>query len=112
MKKHFLAVLAVLVAVGLSAYTSVHKAAKKPTTQTPYFWYEFNAATGKVSSTVLNPDAQDIKDNVMEGGSNELTPCSDLTAIICLAGSTSSTLQPGNTPDPETSSHDNRIRED
>lgn len=112
MKKYLLGIFAVILAVGMSAYTSVQRTARKPVTQTAYFWYKLNPTTGKISSTVLNPGAQDIKDNVVDGGSNQLTDCSDLNSPECLAGSSSSTLQPGNTPDAPTMDRDNRISHD
>lgn len=112
MKKYVLGIFAVIIAVGMSAYTSAHKIQRKTTTQTAYFWYQLNPTTGKISSTVLNPSAQDVKDNVIDGGSNQLTDCSDVSNPECLAGSSSSTLQPGNTPDAPTMDRDNRIRHD
>lgn len=113
MKKHFLAIMAVIIAVGLSAYTT-HKGVRKikATTESPYFWYTLNQSTGKISSSVLNPDAQDVKSNVIDGGSNALTTCSDVHTPDCLAGSSSASLQPGDTPDAPTMSRDNRIKND
>lgn len=112
MKKHLLAIMAVIIAVGLSAYTSVHKAPVKRATQTAYFWYQLNPTTGKISSTVLNPGAKDIKDNVVEEGSDPLTDCSNVSNPDCLAGSASDALQPGDTPDAPTVDRDNRIMHD
>jgi hypothetical protein len=114
MKKNFVAILAVVIALSLSAYTSSsHKVRKsKATTETPYFWYTLNQSTGKISSTVLNPDAQDVKSNVIEGAPNELTACSNVNFPDCLAGSSSADLQPNDTPDAPTMSRDNRIKKD
>jgi hypothetical protein len=113
MKKYLLGIFAVVIAVGLSAYTSQKTARKiKTGTETPYYWYTLNQTTGKISSTVLNPDAQDVKSDVIEGGSNELTACSDVNFPDCLAGSSSASLQPGDTPDAATISRDNRIKQD
>lgn len=113
MKKHLLAIMALIIAVGLSAYTT-HKGVRKSkiTTETPYFWYTLNQSTGKISSTVLNPDAEDIKDNVIDGGTNQLTDCSDVNSPECLAGCSSDALQPLDTPDAPTMSRDNRIKQD
>jgi len=115
MKKYLLGIVTVVVAICLSAFNIEKKlgtdaADSNSKSQTAYFWYDLRS-DGKIAGGVLN-GTTDIKANVIEGGSNQLTTCSDVSLPYCLAGCSSSTLGAGDTPDAPTGSLDNRIKND
>ncbi len=115
MRKYLLAILTLIILVGMSAFAIVKRSqAKKPATkktETAYYWYDLGS-NGKISGTVLNPGGTDVKSNVIDGGSNQLTTCSDVNMPYCLAGCTRSDLGTNDTPDIPTFDLDNRIKED
>jgi hypothetical protein len=115
MKKYLLAILALFILVGMSAFVIVKKSQPRTNTikktQTAYYWYNLGS-NGKISGTVLNPGGTDIKANVIDGGTNELTDCSDQAMPYCIAGCSSSALHTGDTPDAPTFDLDNRVKSD
>jgi hypothetical protein len=116
MKKYLFGILTIIIAVSLSAFIMGKKSMNTATeskskSQTGYYWYDLDI-DGKIVGSTLNPSATDTKANVIEGGTNEQTSCSDQAMPYCLAGCTSSTLGTGDSPDAATGNLDNRIKHD
>lgn len=86
MKKNLLGLFAILLALSLSAFTTIQPNSKKA--GTAYFWYQVSGTT--ISSSKLNPTAVD-KPTAM----NSLTDCDDQAAANCLYGSTNPNLAIG-----------------
>jgi hypothetical protein len=95
MKKNVLGLFAIVLAISLSAFNTIHK---EKTTGTPFYWYQVSG-TSTIGST-LNPSAAVDKPTAM----SDLTNCDDQATDNCLFGSTNANL-PNNTnigtPDPE-----------
>ncbi len=86
MKKNFLGLFAIVLAIGLSAFTTVTKNTKP--LGTPYFWYQVsgtNTTSNKLNSTTVDKAA----------AMSTLTPCDDLQTANCLYGSTNANLPIG-----------------
>jgi len=116
MKKYFIGLLVITITLTASAFIvskniSTNAEEKVRKTENAYYWYEL-LANGKIAGDVLNSGGTDVKSNVIEGGSNQLTDCSDQATPYCLAGCTSSDLHLGDTPDAITMDFDNRIKSD
>lgn len=90
----FLPMIAIVAALGLSAFTSAKPVAKGKFVN--YFWYQVNAS-GVTQSAALNPSTSVDKANAMAN----LTECEDdQTRPYCLLGSPSNSLPTGTTITP------------
>jgi hypothetical protein len=100
MKKILPGVLAVILAVTFSAFTTTGKKAKDKGQLIQYtFWY--NAAAGKVGTIFYDGSssgalAKDELDN---------PPCDDVSGPVCLVGSNSQLTQGNNIPSPATDNY-------
>jgi hypothetical protein len=86
MKKNIIGILAIIMGLGLSAFTN-HKNNKA--LGTPYFWYQVSGTV--TSGGTLNPDGEVDKTDAM----HDLTLCNDLGSNNCLFGSTSDQVTNG-----------------
>ena len=95
MKKHFLGIFAVVLALGMSAFTS--PATSKKTSGTPLYWYHVSGTQTvgpKINSTLLDEDQ----------AMAQITECNDETEEFCLYGSTNPNLSGfnfGSAPPPD-----------
>lgn len=114
MKKYLLGIFVAFIGIGLSAFVGKSpspKPIKASTVETAYYWYPLQT-NGKIAGDVLNGGVPDVKSNVIEGGSNALTSCSDESMIECLGGCTNPNLHFNDDADVPSGTLDNRIRED
>jgi hypothetical protein len=98
MKNYILGIVAIVMAIGFSAFTAGSKKQfTKPTTTTAYFWYTVNNSTGKISSTSINGTAYTKGQALgLESPFQPITACEDdLSQPLCLVGSTSDVYGPG-----------------
>lgn len=79
MKKNFLAVAALFLAIGISAFTSKHQASEPKLTD-PY-WYSYNSSNNTLTAFI----AQESQDELMQN-----TDCKNQVLPVCAKGYTTS----------------------
>ena len=99
MKKYLLGIIAVILAIGFSSFSSKHTTyQKKATDGPPLYWYEISG--GNIVA-FLNA-SQDPGDKVskQEAMAENFTPCQDEVGVDCIRGYSS--LQTQTSPAPQT----------
>jgi hypothetical protein len=80
MKSFKLALLALVAALALSAFTSVKKS-QPHTVADPYYWYHVDGTQTQTSGSTVNPSALELKTVFVEGDCMD-----DEDTDICLVG--------------------------
>jgi hypothetical protein len=79
MRKYFLSILAICLAIGFSAFTTPKK--NRAVTEEKYYWYEIvNGVT--VSDTPINPSTKKTRTEILPSAGQ----CTDDDGELCLAG--------------------------
>lgn len=104
MKKYLLGLIALVLAVGFSAFTNTKKSTNDA--DLAYFWYSINGTVlGSRLGDVSGTPTTYTQTAAMNAG---LTPCLDNGSVLCIAGKTQSN-QAGQPIPSETANGDNYI---